>query len=147
MSREIEAAAARGSRLIVEDVKRRSQQESERPRADRHLRPAIAHRFGAIQRQHQPGCRHHRSPAARRLESESLVSPFTPVTVTTPGAESGRQRSEDEHQERTDHRRPRTETARATSRSITLRLIVSRLSCCFFPLPSPSATLARPRLK
>ena len=51
------------------------------------------------------------------------VSPFTPVTVTTAGAESNPWTRQDRQDgEGSDHRRPRMDTARATSRSIDFAL-------------------------
>ena len=145
VSRVTDAPPASGRRRLPQKQSGVTYQETKVLGAHSNLGPTLDDFGRAIQGRHESRRRQyrtavlvgpHRNP---RLPFASGNDHYTGHRIR-----AGQRREQGQDQ---DHRRPRTETARATSRSWILRLIASRLSCCFLPLPKASATLARPFLK
>src|SRR5262249_23720927 len=126
----------------AEDAEGRTEKESERLAGDRDLRPCVVHPHRAVKRKQERGRRKYRRAGA--VEPDGNAGPGDGDLAggrDRVGEERGREC------EGRDHRRPLMETARAASRSATLRFKSCRLSCCFLPRPRAIATLARPFLK
>ncbi len=129
--------------LVVEEIDRRPEQESERLLGQSDLHPRLADRHGAPQSGHQERSRYQRNAAPVRPDRDALLA-LRRAHRDRPRRTAG---EHGDHREDGDHRRPRSETARAVSRSAIRRFRSSRLSCCFLPFPRANATFARPFLK
>lgn len=129
---------------VIEEIQGRPDQKPEPLLGHRDVGPGVAELDRAAQRTHQLRRRDERCSAPVGPDGDALVaarSAHHDRPRSVPRGQRGEKR------QRRDHRRPLTDTARAVSRSTIRRLSVSRLSCCFLPLPSASATFACPLLK